>query len=135
MNIKGVIMPKSLKAKDIMSKDVITTGPEITLDKVIKKLVKNKISGMPVIDENGKIIGVVSEKDILNFAFCGYLRSTKVKEAMSKNVIYFESETSIEIIVLSISKNHFRRMPIIEDGKVVGIVSRRDIIKHVLNVI
>lgn len=90
---------------------------------------------MPVIDENGKIIGVVSEKDILNFAFCGYLRSTKVKEAMSKNVIYFESETSIEIIVLSISKNHFRRMPIIEDGKVVGIVSRRDIIKHVLNVI
>ena len=128
-------MPKSLKAKDIMSKDVITTGPEITLDKVIKKLVKNKISGMPVIDENGKIIGVISEKDILNFAFCGYLRSTKVKEAMSKDVIYFESETSIEIIALSISKNHFRRVPIIEDGKVVGIVSRRDIIKHVLNVI
>jgi CBS domain-containing protein len=50
-------MPKSLKAIDIMSKDVITTGPEITLDKVIKKLVKNKISGMPVIDENGKLIG------------------------------------------------------------------------------
>ena len=100
-------MPKSLKAKDIMSKDVITTGPEITLDKVIKKLIKNKISGMPVIDENRKIIGVVSEKDILNFAFCGYLHSTKVKEAMSKDVIYFESETSIEIIALSISKKPF----------------------------
>ncbi len=128
-------MPKSLKAKDIMSKDVITTGPEITLDKVIKKLVKNKISGMPVIDENGKIIGVISEKDILNFAFCGYLRSTKVKEAMSKDIIYFEPETRIEIIALSISKNHFCRVPIIEEGKVVGIISRRDIIKNVLNVI
>lgn len=128
-------MTKTLTAKDIMTKDVITIRPDIFLDKAIKKLIENKISGMPVVDENEKMIGIISEKDILNFAFCGYLRSTKVKEAMSKDVIYFEPETRIEKIAVAISKNHFRRVPIIKEGKVVGIVSRRDIIRNVFNII
>ncbi len=127
-------MPKSLKAKDIMTKDVITIEPEVTLDKAIKKLVKNKISGMPVVDDSGKMIGIISEKDILNFAFSGYLRNTKVKKAMSKNVIHFTPETRIEKIAVAISKYQFRRVPIVKDGKVIGIVSRRDIIRNVLKV-
>ncbi|MEA3499496.1 MAG: CBS domain-containing protein [Candidatus Marinimicrobia bacterium] len=128
-------MTKTLTAKDIMTKDVITIGPDIFLDKAIKKLIENKISGMPVVDENEKMIGIISEKDILNFAFCGYLRSTKVKEAMSTDVIHFGPETRIEKIAVAISKNHFRRVPIIKEGKVVGIVSRRDIIRNVFNII
>jgi CBS domain-containing protein len=128
-------MLKLLKAEDIMVKEVITIGPEITLDKAIKKLVKNKISGMPVVDENGKMVGIISEKDILNFAFNGYLKSTKVEMAMVKSVIHFTPDSNIDEIALAISKNHFRRVPIIKDDRIVGIVSRRDIIKSVFKVI
>ena len=128
-------MLKLLKAKDIMVKEVITIGPEITLDKAIKKLVKNKISGMPVIDENGKMVGIISEKDILNFAFNGYLKSTKVEMAMVKSVIHFTPDSNIDEIALAISKNHFRRVPIIKDDRIVGIVSRRDIIESVFKII
>lgn len=125
-------MPKSLKAKDVMTKEVFTVGPEATLAETINKLIENKISGMPVIDDNGKMVGIISEKDILNFAFCGYLHNTKVQQAMTKDVIHFTPDTDIEKIALAIAEKHFRRVPIIENDKVVGIVSRRDIIYNVL---
>jgi CBS domain-containing protein len=125
-------MQKTLNAIDIMEKNVITIGPEVTLDKAIKRLLENRISGMPVVDDNGKIVGIVSEKDILNFLFCGYLHNTKVREAMTENFVHFPPDARIEKIAVSISKYQFRRVPIVEDGKVIGIVSRRDIIRHVL---
>ncbi|MBN2017433.1 MAG: CBS domain-containing protein [Candidatus Cloacimonetes bacterium] len=125
-------MQKTLKAKDIMEKNVITIGPDVMLDKAIQRLLENRISGMPVVDDNGKIIGIISEKDILNFLFCGYLHNTTVSEAMTENLVHFDPETRIEKIAIAISKYQFRRVPILQDSKVVGIVSRRDIIRHVL---
>lgn len=128
-------MPKELKAKDIMTKDVITIGPDSILGDAIKKMLEYKISGMPVVDEDGKLVGIISEKDILNFAFCGYLRTTKISKAMSTKVVSFSPNERIEKLALSISKYHFRRVPIVENEKVVGIVSRRDVIRNVLKVV
>ena len=121
-----------LKAKDIMTKDVITISPDATLADAIELLVTKEISGMPVVDADEKVIGIISEKDILNFAFSGNLRSTKVKEAMSKEVFSFSSDTDIDKISLCLSENKFRRVPIIDNGKLVGVVSRRDIIRVLL---
>ena len=122
------------QAKDIMSKDVITISENETLGVAIKRLVQSRISGMPVIDENQKMVGIISEKDILNFIFCGHLKDTKVFEAMSKDVIHFAPDSLIDSIALAVSQKHFRRVPIIENDKVVGIVSRRDIIHYVLHI-
>jgi len=121
-----------LKAKDVMTKDVITISPDATLADAIELLVAKEISGMPVVDADEKVIGIISEKDILNFAFSGNLRNTKVKEAMSKEVYSFSSDTDIDKISLCLSENKFRRVPIIDNGKLVGIVSRRDIIRVLL---
>jgi len=87
---------------------------------------------MPVVDDNGKILGIISEKDILNFVFCGYLHTTKVSEAMTEKFVSFTPDARIEKIAVAISKYQFRRVPIAKDGKVVGIVSLRDIIRRVL---
>lgn len=125
-------MQKILKAIDIMEKNVITIGPDVTLDIAIQQLLENRISGMPVVDEHEKIVGIISEKDILNFLFCGYLHNTKVSEAMTENLIHFPPDARIEKIAVAISKYQFRRVPIVQDDKVIGIVSRRDIIRHVL---
>lgn len=125
-------MQKILKAIDIMEKNVITIGPDVTLDIAIQQLLENRISGMPVVDEHEKIVGIISEKDILNFLFCGYLHNTKVSEAMTESLIHFPPDARIEKIAVAISKYQFRRVPIVQDDKVIGIVSRRDIIRHVL---
>ncbi|MFH1352522.1 MAG: CBS domain-containing protein [bacterium] len=122
-----------LKAKDIMTENVLTISPEATLADVIELLIAKKISGMPVIDAAEKMIGIISEKDILNFAFSGNIHNTKVREAMTEKVVSFPPDSDADKISLAISENKFRRVPIIEDGKVVGIVSRRDIIRILLS--
>jgi len=121
-----------LKAKDVMIKEVVTITPDATLADAIELLVARCVSGLPVLDANKKVVGIISEKDILNFIFSGNLRITKVEEAMTKNVISFTSDTDIEKITLCISENKFRRVPIIDNGKLVGIISRRNIIRRVL---
>ena len=127
-------MLKLLKAKDIMMKEAITIGSDVLLKKAIEKLLENKISSMPVVDDTGKMVGIISCEDILNLAFDGYLSNTKVEMVMTKNVVYFKPDTNLDEIVLAISKNHFHRIPIIEDGRIVGIISRRDIVKYVFKV-
>ncbi len=122
-----------LKARDVMTKNVITIGPDKTLEEAIRLLVENKISGMPVTDDNKKVVGMISEKDILNFIFSGEITNTKVSEAMTKDVISYGSDTDIDKIALALSEKKIRRVPIIDDGVLVGIVSRRSIIRIVLD--
>jgi len=123
-----------LKARDVMTREVVTTSPGVTLTEAIKVLIEKKISGMPVVNNSGEMIGIISEKDILNFAFDGNLQNTKVEEVMTKNVISFPPDADINSIILAIASHHFRRVPIVEAGKVVGIISRRDIIRVALQI-
>ena len=122
-----------LKAKDIMSKTVTTIRSDGTLLDAIQLLVCKEISGLPVVNEQGKMIGIITEKDILNFVFSGNLKNTRVADVMSKEVVSFSPETSVDTIALAVGQNKFRRVPIVEGDKVVGIVSRRDIIRSALD--
>jgi CBS domain-containing protein len=121
-----------LKAKDIMTKEIITIGSEATLLEAIKTLLTNKISGMPVCDSQRRVLGIISEKDILNFIFSGNLETTKVKEAMSTKVTSFPPDADIDKISLAMGERLIRRVPIIENGKLVGVISRRSILRTVL---
>ena len=122
-----------LKAKDVMTREVITIDPEVGLEETIARLVNNKISGMPVCDKDGKVVGMISEKDILNFIFSGNINHTKVKEAMSTHIISFPPDAELDKIALVMGEKQIRRVPILENGKLVGVVSRRSIIKIVLS--
>ncbi len=126
-------MLKSLQAKDIMVEELITVGPDAPLKKAVKKLITNKISCMPVVDDTGKLIGVISCQDVLNVAFDGYINTTKVETVMTKNVISFEPDSNLDDIALAIAKQHFHRIPIVKDGKLVGTVTRRSIVKKIFN--
>lgn len=121
-----------LKAKDIMTTEVITIAPDATLEDAIKTLLSNKISGMPVCDSEKRVLGVISERDLLNFVFSGNVNSTKVKEAMSTKVTSFPPDADIDKISLIMGEKQIRRVPIIENGKLVGVISRRSILRTVL---
>jgi len=121
-----------LQAKDIMTKEVFTADPEETLTDIVKCLLKNKISGMPVCDKDKRVMGMISERDILNFMFSGNLASTKVKEAMHTEVVSFPPDAHIDKISLAMGEKKIRRVPIVEDGKIVGIISRRSIIRTIV---
>lgn len=124
-----------LKARDIMTKEIIFTHPEEDLETVIRMLLENKISGMPVCEGDRKIVGMISEVDIINFMFSGHMHNSKVKEAMSKNVISYPPDADIDTISLCMVEKKIRRVPVVENNKILGIISRRSIIKTLLNLL
>lgn len=111
-------------AKDIMTKEVITVKPSTTKEELAKILARNKISGVPVMDEEGCcVIGVVTEADLLTK--CG----ATVGEIMTKEVISVCEDTPIEEIAKILAEKGIKRVPVMKEGKLVGIVSRADIVK------
>ena len=112
-------------AKDIMTRDVITVNPTMTVKSLAMMLIKNQISGAPVADKVGKIVGVVSESDIVA------KRGKDVKSIMSKKIISVREETPVEEIARMMTTHHIKRLPVMNDGKVVGIVSRADIVSAI----
>lgn len=109
-------------ARDIMTKEVITVGRATTVKNLAKTLVENRISGAPVTDPSGKILGIVSEADIVS------KRGKQVKAIMSKKVITVTEETPVEEIAQVMTTHKIKRVPVMSGKKLVGIVSRADIV-------
>lgn len=123
---------KTTKAADIMTANVITARKDMVLTDVIALLLRWHISAMPVVDDDDRIVGIVSEIDLVNLTFDGNARDTTVEEVMVTDIVSFSPDTELADLVQSFSKRHLRRVPIIDKGKVVGIVSRRDILREML---
>jgi len=112
-------------AKDIMTKDIITVEPTMTIKKLAMTLIKNQISGAPVTGKNGRIIGVVSEADIVG------KKGKDVKAIMSKKIISVREDTPVEEIAQVMTTHNIKRVPVMHDDEVVGIVSRADIVSAI----
>jgi len=116
------------KARDIMTVNVITTRPDVLVTRVIKVLIDNHISGMPVVDDAGNLMGIITEHDIMNFMISGQATDTEMSDVMTSNVDTYNPDTPFEEIVSHFAAHRNRRVPVVENRKVVGIISRRDII-------
>lgn len=100
------------------------------LTDVIKLLLRWHISGVPVVDEDGKLMGIITEHDMMNFTLSGDAADTKVHEVMTKQVETYSPNMLVAEIINHFATHRVRRVPVVEDGKVVGVVSRRDIIRE-----
>jgi len=114
-----------MNAKDIMTRDIITVSPTMSVKNLALALIKNQISGAPVADRNGKIVGVVSEADLIA------KNGKDVKSIMSKKIISVSEETSVEEIARLMTAHAIKRMPVMKEGAIVGIVSRADIVSAI----
>ena len=112
-------------AKDIMTKDVITVSPTTTVRSLAMILIKNQISGAPVAGRNGKIVGVVSEADIVA------KKGKDVKAIMSKKIISVSEKAPVEKIAQLMTTHKIKRIPVMRGDEVVGIVSRADIVSAI----
>lgn len=118
-----------LKAQDIMTKDVISVRQDTPVEEALELLLAHKITGVPVVEEDMTLVGIVTEKDLLRL-FYG-LQSAKgkmVEDFMTQPAVHFEENENLEEICKCLLDVTFRRVPVTEKGKVVGIVSRPDVL-------
>jgi CBS domain-containing protein len=139
-----------VKARDVMVSHVITVGPELDVKAIANTLVANGISAVPVVAIDGSIVGIVSEGDLMRRAVSGAKRSRwletfstaeqlmadfvkahgrKAKDVMTRQVISISPDTSLQEIANLLEKNGIKRVPVIENGRLVGIVSRANLVQ------
>jgi CBS domain-containing protein len=144
-----------MKISEIMTRDVFTVPPDMSVKELANLLFQKEISGLPVVDKEGHILGMVTEKDIIKMAMPKYLEyeglndfafvldtgpfwkkvaaadKLSVKDIMRKDVLCVTDDTPVpEVARLMITKN-VRRVPVLREGKLAGIIARSDIVKEI----
>jgi len=119
-----------------MTAAVICLTPEMEVMQAMQLFVEHQISGAPVLDERGDLIGMLTERDciqtVISSGYHGNSLSGRVSEYMSRDVVSVEAETSLLEAANRFVTGKFRRYPVLSNHRLVGIVSRRDVISAVL---
>ena len=147
-----------LKVKDIMTKEVITVSPDTEIVHATKLLLENRINGVPVTDEMGKLVGILCQSDLIAqqkklpvpsfFTFLdGLIPLTSMKQfekqvqkiaaitvaqAMTPNPVAVRSDTGIEEVAALMVDNNFHTLPVVDKGELVGIVGKVDILRTLI---
>ncbi len=119
------------EVKDIMSTRVIFAKPNDKIEDVCNSLINYKLSGLPVVGRAKKLVGYISEKDII----ASYSKKQKrnvVKDVMNKKVYSIEDDLAVDKVAKIFAKKNYRRLPVVKSGKLVGIVSRKEIIGKIV---
>jgi CBS domain-containing protein len=141
-----------MKARDVMVSPVITAKPDSTVKEVAKTLVDRHVSAVPVVDDAGKLVGIISEGDLMHRAEVGterryrwwprlvrgdasvplgYIKAhaRRAADIMTRNVFTATPETPLDEIAVLLERNSIKRVPIVLDGQLVGIVSRANLVQ------
>jgi CBS domain-containing protein len=112
-----------LHASEIMTTNVMTLSPDVMIENAAREMFENAISGMPVVDQDGRLIGVVSEYDIIA------KQGKTVGDIMTTDIVSVGEDTDPETIARMLTEQRIRRIPVVREGKVVGIISRSDLVR------
>lgn len=150
-----------MKVKDFMIKDVISVRPDVTIKEVMKTFVDKKIGGLPIVNDEGILKGIITDGDILRaikpidrhiqdyFNLITYIEEQNMESRLSelaelpilriaktRSIVTVSPEDDMKQVVVILAKHHFKKLPVIDKGnKVVGVISRGDVIRNIQNTI
>ena len=125
-------MIETKTAKQAMSGSLVTLHPEMDVLQALRILVEERISGAPVIDQIGNLVGMLTERDCMRIALdAGYHSEDggRVERVMTRKVETADAHAPITEIAERFANRRFRRMPVVEQGRVIGVISRRDVLR------
>lgn len=120
---------------DYMTRDLILLGPGMEILHAMKTLLEHRISGAPVVDADGRLVGVLSKKDCLRAALQGAYHQEwggQVATCMSKNPETLDADLDLVAAAEYFLSSEYRRFPVLRDGKLVGQISRADLLRALL---
>lgn len=121
------------ETKNVMTKDVICIKKDTPIIDAIRLMVKNDVTGIPVVEDDMTLVGILSEQDVLRlFHTFDEEKDRTVNEFMTQPAIHFGQDERLLDVCYCLRDNSIRRVPVTSDGKVVGVISRSDIIKCIL---
>ncbi len=146
-----------LRTGDVMTKKVVSVAPDDSVLHAVRLMLQHKISGLPVVDANGALVGILTEGDLLRRAETGtqkqhprwiefmigpgvlaeeYVRSSarKISEIMTRNVHTIDEDTPVSEAVDLMEERRIKRLPVVRDGKAVGILSRANLLHALASV-
>ena len=122
-----------MKARDVMNRRVTAATPRAIGRDLALQLLSGMYSGLPVVDAKGTVIGVVTEFDLLKAVQEGKdFQTVKAEEIMNKNPVCVEEEDPVEEVIAKMTYHHIIRVPVVRDGKLVGVISRADILSYLI---
>ena len=121
-----------LKIRDIMTKNIITVSEEMRVEKICDILIKNKLSGVPVLNKKGNLVGFVSERDIIASISMKDFLAKRAKDMMTKRVLSVKENMPAEQVSRIFIEKPFRYLPVTRGRRVVGVISRKDVINRLL---
>jgi len=125
---------RPIAVKDIMAKKLVTFKPDTKVIAAIQILIKNRFSGAPVVNDKGELIGILSEMDCMETVIHNSYYSESggfVRDFMTTELTTVNPEMGIVDLAQFFQEKHFRRLPVVKNGKLVGQVSRRDVLKAI----
>jgi CBS domain-containing protein len=131
--VKQAMASAPLTANDIMERPVVAATPRASLRDIAGQLVTNEFSGMPVADSDGRVVGVITESDLVRTLLEGKrLENLTAAEAMTGPAITVDVNTPLGEIMKCLEENRIVRVPVVKEDRLVGIIARRDVLKAVL---
>lgn len=148
-----------LKAKDIMTKEVITIHPETEVGQAAKLLLEHHVNGLPVVDKEGRLVGIICQSDLIAqqkriplpsffIMLDSYIPLTSPKniekelqkmaaitvaDAMTSNPVTVDPGTDLEDIATLMVKNNIHTLPVLDKGKLVGVIGKEDILRTLMS--
>ncbi len=124
--------PNFLLARHVMTCGLLTVRRNSPIYGAMELIANGNITGLPVVDDSMKLVGIISEKDLLNILVDPNAKPGLVQDHMTRDVVSFDWDDSLFEICHCLINNNFRRVPVLENGRLSGIISRRDIIIYIM---
>ena len=118
------------QVKDAMSHELLSLRPDTTVDAAIRILLQHNVTGAPVMDESGRLLGIISQFQLLEVIYDPDLRRSRVQDLMTRSVFTVEEDAMLGIAANLFIVHRIHRLPVVRDGFVIGIITRSDLLRY-----